>query len=45
MVNTSQSQQREIPLPNAKSDILAKVIEFCRQYCLEPMTVFEKVGL
>ena len=33
----------EIPLPNVKGDILAKVVEFCTHYAVEPMTEFEKV--
>ena len=33
----------EIPLPNVKGDVLAKVIEFCAHYITEPMTEFEKV--
>lgn len=34
----------EIPLPNVKGDILAKVIEFCEHYAMDPMTEFEKVN-
>ena len=34
----------EIPLPNVKGDILAKVVEFCTHYALDPMTEFEKVN-
>ena len=33
----------EIPLPNVKGDILAKVVEYCTHYAVEPMTEFEKV--
>lgn len=29
---------QEIPLPNVESDILVKVIEFCKHYQTEPMT-------
>jgi Skp1 family, tetramerisation domain len=34
---------QEIPLPNVKSSILAKVIEFAQHYKKEPMTDIEKV--
>ena len=34
---------QEIPLPNVKSSILAKVIEFAQQYKKEAMTDIEKV--
>lgn len=36
---------QEIPLPNVKSSILAKVIEFAQHYKKEPMTDIEKVTL
>jgi len=36
---------QEIPLPNVKSPILAKVIEFCQHYKTEPMNEIEKVSL
>lgn len=32
----------EIPLPNVKSEILRKVIEFCEHYRTEPMSEIEK---
>mmetsp|Transcript_16986 Transcript_16986/g.37127 ORF Transcript_16986/g.37127 Transcript_16986/m.37127 type:complete len:187 (-) Transcript_16986:62-622(-) len=32
----------EIPLPNVKSDVLKKVIEFCEHHLAEPMTEIEK---
>jgi len=32
----------EIPLPNVKALVLAKVIEFCKYYRQEPMTEIEK---
>ena len=32
----------EIPLPNVKSDVLKKVIEFCEHHLQEPMTEIEK---
>jgi S-phase kinase-associated protein 1 len=34
---------KEIPLPNVKTAILTKVIEFARHFSLEPMTEIEKV--
>ena len=33
---------QEIPLPNVKSGILSKVIEFCRHHTEEPMREIEK---
>jgi S-phase kinase-associated protein 1 len=36
------SEQQEIPLPNVKSQILAKVLEFCKHYNEEPMNEIEK---
>jgi hypothetical protein len=36
---------QEIPLPNVKTSILAKVIEFLEHYKTEPMNEIEKVGL
>ena len=32
----------EIPLPNVKSEVLKKVIEFCEHHLEEPMTEIEK---
>lgn len=32
----------EIPLPNVKSEVLKKVIEFCEHHLAEPMTEIEK---
>jgi S-phase kinase-associated protein 1 len=32
----------EIPLPNVKSEVLKKVIEFCEHHLQEPMTEIEK---
>lgn len=37
-------EAQEIPLPNVKSSILAKVIEFANQYVTEPMFEIEKVS-
>ena len=36
-------EAQEIPLPNVKSSILAKVIEYAQQYIAEPMCEIEKV--
>ena len=35
-------EAQEIPLPNVKSTVLAKVIEFCRHYAEEAMSEIEK---
>ena len=35
-------EQQEIPLPNVKSQILGKVMEFCKHYSEEPMNDIEK---
>ena len=37
-----ETDQQEIPLPNVKSQILGKVMEFCKHYCEEPMNEIEK---
>lgn len=36
-------EERRIPLPNVKKEILAKVLEFCNHYVDERMTEFVKV--
>ena len=33
---------QEMPLPNVRSDVLAKVIEYCRHYFKDPMSEIEK---
>jgi S-phase kinase-associated protein 1 len=47
MIDDDQDDEesQEIPLPNVKSAILAKVIEYCQHYKTEPMTEIEKVYL
>jgi len=37
-------EAQEIPLPNVKSAILAKVIEFIQRFKTEPMSEIEKVS-
>jgi len=46
MVDEEQDEDeaQEIPLPNVKSAILAKVIEFLQRMKVEPMTEIEKVN-
>jgi hypothetical protein len=45
MVDEDQDDEeaQEIPLPNVKSSILAKVIEFIKHYKVDPMYEIEKV--
>ena len=45
MIDEEQDDEeaQEIPLPNVKSAILAKVIEFIQRHKTEPMTEIEKV--
>merc|ERR1712161_105284 len=38
----SAGKTTEIPLPNVKSEVLKKVIEFCEHHLAEPMTEVEK---
>ena len=38
-------EAQEIPLPNVKTAILAKVIEFSQHYKTEPMNEIEKVSM
>jgi S-phase kinase-associated protein 1 len=37
-----EGESIEIPLPNVKSQVLRKVIEFCEHHLQEPMTEIEK---
>lgn len=37
-----ESRSIEIPLPNVKSEVLRKVIEFCEHHLKEPMSEIEK---
>jgi S-phase kinase-associated protein 1 len=38
-------EDKRVPLPNVKSNILSKVIDYCKHYIDEPMTEFVKVNL
>jgi S-phase kinase-associated protein 1 len=39
-----QDEEKRIPLPNVRREILAKVLEFCNHYHEEKMTEFVKVN-
>ena len=41
-IEDDDAEQQEIPLPNVKSQILGKVLEFCKHYTEEPMNEIEK---
>ena len=36
-----EGEKIEIPLPNVKSEVLRKVVEFCEHHLKEPMTEIE----
>ena len=42
--DADDEEVQEIPLPNVKSPILSKVIEFCSHHHNNPMREIEKVG-
>ena len=46
MIDEEQDEEeaQEIPLPNVKSGILAKIIEFMQHYRSDPMNEIEKVS-
>ena len=39
---SSEAEDHEIPLPNVKSEVLSKVIEFCKYHEKKPMKEIEK---
>jgi S-phase kinase-associated protein 1 len=41
-VDDDDEEKDDIPLPNVKSEVLKKVIEFCEHHLEEPMTEIEK---
>jgi S-phase kinase-associated protein 1 len=45
MIDEDEEDIQDIPLPNVKSTILAKIIEFCKHYKVDPMYEIEKVSL
>lgn len=38
-------EEKKIPVPNVKTAVLSKVLEFCNQYVKDPMTEFVKVQI
>lgn len=42
MMDEDDDDVKEIPLPNVKSQVLHKVIEFCEHHLKEPMSEIEK---
>ena len=42
---SDDSEVQEIPLPNVKSTVLSKVIEFCSHHNNNPMKEIEKVRI
>ena len=43
MIPTEENEEKNIPLPNVRAEILSKVIDFLYHYKIEPMTVITKV--
>lgn len=45
MVSEEQDEEeRRVPLPNVKKEILSKVLEYCTHHAEEPMVEFVKVN-
>lgn len=42
---SSGDDAKEIPLPNMRSNVLAKVVEFCNHHRVDPMKQIPKVGI
>ena len=43
MIDDNEDEEiQEIPLPNVKAQVLAKVVEFCRHHAANPMAEIEK---